>query len=102
MSTLHTVNKSPFEKNSLEQCLERAVDGGALLLIEDGVAAAVAKTAFSGRLVEESKRLKLYVLEPDLAARGFADAELVEGFNKIDYAGFVELVTQHERVHAWL
>ena len=102
MTTLHSVNKSPFEKNSLEQCLQRATDGGSLILIEDGVTAAVANTAFAARLADESKRLKLYVLESDLAARGFADAQLVDGVSKVDYTGFVELVTQHERVHSWL
>jgi len=102
MSTLHTVNKSPFEKNSMEQCLQRAVDGSSLLLIEDAVAAAVANTAHSDRLVTESKRLNLYVLQPDLEARGFADATLVEGITKVDYQGFVELTTTHQRVHSWL
>lgn len=102
MSTLHTVNKSPFEKSSMEQCLQRAVDGSGLLLIEDAVAAAVANTAYAQRLGEESKRLNLYVLQPDLEARGFADAKLVEGITKVDYKGFVELTTKHDRVHSWL
>jgi len=102
MSTLHTVNKSPFEKNSLEQCIQRAANGGSLILIEDGVTAAVAGNAFSARLADASKNITLYVLASDLAARGFADAELVEGVSKVDYTGFVDLVTQHERVHSWL
>ena len=34
---LHTVNKSPFEKNSLETCLRLAEDNSSILLIEDGV-----------------------------------------------------------------
>ena len=33
---LHTVNKSPFEKNSLETCLRLAEDNSSILLIEDG------------------------------------------------------------------
>ena len=37
MSMLHTVNKSPFESNSLEICLKHAKDGHDILLIEDGV-----------------------------------------------------------------
>ena len=32
---LHTVNKSPFEKNSLETCLRLANDKSSIILIED-------------------------------------------------------------------
>ena len=35
MSELHTVNKSPFEKSSLESCLSHVAEGSAVLLIED-------------------------------------------------------------------
>jgi len=37
---LHIVNKSPFEKNSLEQAISNSKDGSAILLIEDAVYAA--------------------------------------------------------------
>ncbi len=46
MSILHTVNKSPFEKNNLESCLRYAKSGSAILLIEDGIYAALAGTTF--------------------------------------------------------
>ncbi|MBF0334232.1 MAG: sulfurtransferase complex subunit TusB, partial [Alphaproteobacteria bacterium] len=42
---LHTVNKSPFEKNALESCLSHAVEGASILLIEDGVYAALGGTS---------------------------------------------------------
>ena len=44
---LHTVNKSPFDHNSLESCLKFARKGSAVLLIEDGVYAAARDTAVS-------------------------------------------------------
>jgi tRNA 2-thiouridine synthesizing protein B len=34
---LHTVNKSPTDRNSLESCIRLAKKGGSVLLIEDGV-----------------------------------------------------------------
>ncbi len=37
MTMLHTVNKSPFEKTSLDSCLRFAQEGSAILLLEDGV-----------------------------------------------------------------
>ena len=48
MADLYTVNKSPFEKNSLEQAIRFAGDGASILLIEDGVYGAVAGTAAEG------------------------------------------------------
>ena len=41
MTMLHTVNKSPFERNTLETCLSLAKKGSSILLFEDGVYAAV-------------------------------------------------------------
>jgi tRNA 2-thiouridine synthesizing protein B len=47
---LHTVNKSPFERNTLESCLRHAKNGSAVLLIEDGVYAAIAGSAIEERI----------------------------------------------------
>ena len=102
MSTLNIVNKSPFEKHSLDQCLSRINDGDGLLLIEDAVVVAVSGTALEQKLIESGKDNSLYVLQPDLEARGFESGKLVEGFKAVDYKGFVTLVTEHDRVHSWL
>jgi len=45
MSILHTVNKSPFERNSLESCLKFAKQGDHVLLFEDGVYAVLKGTS---------------------------------------------------------
>jgi len=102
MTTLNIINKSPFEKQSLQQCLPRIGDGDSILLIEDACVAAVAGTAFENELRHAAKSVTLYVLTPDLAARGFAESKLVEELSTVDYDGFVELVTTHDRVHSWL
>ncbi len=41
MSTLNVVNKSPFEKRTLEQCLARIGDGDGILLTFESASAAV-------------------------------------------------------------
>ena len=46
---LHTINKSPYEKNSLQTCLRVAPDKSDILLIEDGVYAALKNTDFDLR-----------------------------------------------------
>jgi len=52
--------------------------------------------------VTASSQVKMFVLQEDLDARGFSQAALVPQFSKVDYAGFVDLVVQHDRVHSWL
>ncbi len=98
---LHIVNKSPPQYQALQSCLRLAQPGQALLLIEDGVYAATPAGAASCGLAEATRRLKVYVLRPDLEARGMA-GRLIEGVAPIDYAGFVDLVTEHPRNQTWL
>ena len=102
MPILHTVNKSPFEKSSLETCLRIAMDGSAVLLIEDGVYGALSGTTLNGKLSDAGNRLKLFVLGPDLKARGLSAEDVMDGIEVIDYDGFVDLVVAHDATHACL
>ena len=102
MSTLNIVNKSPYEKRTLDQCLSRIGAGDAVLLIEDAVVVAAAGTSYDSELQSAGADKKLYVLSADLEARGLADRPLVNGFSAVDYEGFVALVVEHDRVHSWL
>jgi tRNA 2-thiouridine synthesizing protein B len=102
MSTLHTVNKSPFEKNSLDACLNYAGSGANVLLIEDGIYAALKGTRFEQRVKTALDSAKVYVLGPDLKARGFTEERVIEGINVVDYAGFVDLAAENAKVQAWL
>ena len=98
---LHTVNKSPFENLALDACLKFASQGSAVLLIEDGVYAATHGHAAEGKLRAASARLEIYVLAPDLEARGMGQS-LAQGMKPVDYSGFVELVVQHKNCQSWL
>ncbi len=103
MSDLHTVNKSPFEKNSLETCLKLSKAGSSILLLEDGVYAALSGTSVAGLLTSAlSDGKKVYVLNPDLKARGMADSGLIDGVETVDYAGFVDLAESNDKVQAWV
>ena len=102
VSTLHTVNKSPFEKTSLDSCLRVARPGATVLLYEDAVYAALTGTAVEERVRRALERCRVCVLEPDLAARGVDERDTIAGVERIDYAGFVELAAASERVNAWL
>jgi tRNA 2-thiouridine synthesizing protein B len=102
MSILHTVNKSPFERNALESCLKHAKSGDAVLLFEDGVYAVLKGTSAEGQLAAALDQQTIYVLGPDLKARGFSEDRLIGGVKVVDYAGFVDLAAENDKVQAWL
>jgi tRNA 2-thiouridine synthesizing protein B len=98
---LHIVNKSPFEKTALANCLARASKGSALLLIEDGVYGATRGNAAEAAIKGAIGRVDVYALGPDLEARGMKD-RVIEGVKVVDYGGFVDLVAEHKTSQSWL
>ena len=99
---MHTVNKSPFERNVLDSCLRLATKGSVILLYEDAVYAATAGTKATDAVKAASNEYSFYVLGPDLAARGIAEDQVVDGVSVVDYGGFVDLVVEHGPVQSWL
>jgi len=102
MSTLHTVNKSPFSTQSLLSCLGHAKDGDSILMIEDGVYGATSGTGLADAVSARAGAVSLYVLDADLKARGLDAGRLIQGVKSVDYAGFVDMAASHDRVQAWL
>ncbi|HIA08008.1 MAG TPA: sulfurtransferase complex subunit TusB [Chromatiaceae bacterium] len=99
---LHTVNKSPFERNSFAQCMGHAKKGSSVLLIEDGVFAALKGAANESVVSNAIGDIGVYVLGPDLNARGMTDEDVIDGVKIVDYTGFVELAAEHDVVQSWL
>ncbi|HEX7034615.1 MAG TPA: sulfurtransferase complex subunit TusB [Pseudomonadales bacterium] len=87
MAVLHLVNRAA----ALDACLAAARDEDAVLLLEDGVYAAVAALA---------PARPLHALEPDVRARGLS-ARLADHVTVVDDAAFVRLVEQHQPVVSW-
>lgn len=102
MSTLHIVNKSPFERSSLKSCIDHLAGEDAVLLIEDAVVAAQDGSSVVPLVREAMSKGPVYVLGPDLAARAVKRERLVAGTKIVDYQGFVELTVQHKRTQTWL
>ena len=102
MAMLHTVNKSPFERNSLNSCLTKSKEGSSILLIEDAVVGALKGTVVADKLTAAMENKNVYVLGSDLNTRGFTEAEILDGIKVVDYAGFVDLVAEHSNVQSWL
>jgi tRNA 2-thiouridine synthesizing protein B len=99
---LHIINKSPLDRNSLDSCLRLAEAGSSVLLIEDGVYAALSKASSAEAVNSRLGELKFYVLGPDVSARGLDDKPLIDAINVVDYSGFVDLVVEHEVAQSWL
>jgi tRNA 2-thiouridine synthesizing protein B len=102
MADLHTVNKSPFEKNSLADAIKFSQAGSAILLIEDGVYGAMKGTVAENMVKGAMGSRKVYALKSDLMARAIKDDRIIEGIEVVDYAGFVDLVEANDKVQAWL
>jgi tRNA 2-thiouridine synthesizing protein B len=98
---LHIVNKSPSHARALKRCLHMAQEGHSVLLIEDAVYGATAAGAQACGLQQALSRVKVYVLQSDLEARGMA-ARRIDGVEAVDYGGFVDLVAAHPTCQSWL
>ena len=99
---LHTINKSPFEKDSLSTCLRYADKGASVLFIEDAVYACTKGTQFEKAIHDNHGNIKFYVLGPDLEARGLDNSNLTTNIERVEYTGFVKLVADNEKTQNWL
>lgn len=102
MNSLHLVSASPTAGTALADCLRLAAPGDALLLLQDGVYAAVAHAAASVALLCDAAAngIALHALLPDVDARGLA-GRLYPGLRLVDDNGFVELTERYPRIVSW-
>ena len=102
MALLHTVNKSPFEKNSLKSCIRLSAEGSSILLFEDGVYGALKGTENSDMVANATSKVTIYAMGPDLDARGVNKDNLIDGVKVVGYGEFVDLVAEHSATQSWL
>lgn len=102
MGVLHLVSRSPGESPALSQCLGRAGEGDAVLLLEGGVYAALKGSASVPLLHGAMAGVAVYALGPDLEARGIAADEVLGGVAVVDYVGFVGLALSHSPIQSWV
>jgi tRNA 2-thiouridine synthesizing protein B len=96
---LHIINKSPYDRPALDSVL--ATGEGAIILIEDGVYAAVKGGAEESKIKDAMGKFRFYALTVDLEARGIAD-RVMDGITAVDYPGFVDLVADNKTSQSWL
>jgi tRNA 2-thiouridine synthesizing protein B len=93
---LHTLNASP-SASAFDDCLKVLRSDDALLLMGDGVYAAIAGTSACTAL--SASGAKIYLLRADAAAAGISKPG--EGMGSIDMDGFVSLTEKYPRQLAW-
>ncbi|MBQ0725266.1 MAG: sulfurtransferase complex subunit TusB [Cycloclasticus sp.] len=96
---LYIINKNPSQSLALKNCVDQAIAGDAILLIENAVYAAI-NTAQSTLLQSLDDQVSVYALTPDLQARGIGLNQCYARIEPVDYAGFVMLVTEHQPVRS--
>ena len=93
---LHTLNASPSSA-AFTDCVSIMVKGDALVLMGDGVYAALAGTEASKTLQQTDA--SLYIMTADALAAGVTN--LAAAVSRIDMEGLVTLTEQFRRQQAW-
>lgn len=101
MTTLHTVNKSPFTHSTLMSCIQVCGGNDGILLLEDGVFGGLKTAPCADELTQLiQKGVKIFALSTDVKARGLHE-KIREDIVVTDYSGFVQLSMEHRCVQSW-
>jgi tRNA 2-thiouridine synthesizing protein B len=101
MSTLHTINKSPYAHNTLSSCLSICREHDGILLLEDGVFGATTFAPGANELQMLSQHgVKVFALINDIRARGL-EGKVAPNIELVDYNTFVQLTLDHRCVQSW-
>jgi len=94
---LHTLLHSPAQSD-LDTLMLMVSAGDDLLLLQDGVLAAIAGSRALAQL--SATEATLWVLNEDIQARGLTE-QISTNVQRVDYTGFVTLTVRHQQQMAW-
>ena len=94
---LHTLSAAPAEP-AFDNCLRIAAPDDRILLLGNGVYAAMASSPTAGLLSESPATF--FALAQDVAAAGLA-GKIADGIDVVDFDGFVALTETCERQLNW-
>ena len=98
--TLHILSVSPYAGPCFDQCRRALAPGDTLLLLCDGVYAALQDGECAPMLGALAATVEVHALGDDCAARGISSRLLPE-VRITDFAGFVDLACRHPRSISW-
>ncbi|WP_409158798.1 sulfurtransferase complex subunit TusB [Pectobacterium sp. B2J-2] len=94
---LHTLSYSPYQVD-LDTLLRSLGSGDVVVLLQDGVIAALTGGSIIHRLLDSA--VPLYALRSDVVARGMTE-QISNSVVLIDYNEFVQLTVEHSQQLAW-
>ncbi len=94
---LHLIFQSPIES----AILARVDAGDVVVFLENAVLRTLQNSVISNTLAQQLSCNRLCVLSDDIAVRGIAPDELVNGIEVIDYAELVELTVNSPVIQSW-
>lgn len=94
---LHTLSSSPWHTD-LRAMLRLVKDGDDLLLLSDGVIAAIAGGPFLEIL--HSAPITIHALQDDIDARGLA-GQMADSVIRVSYTDFVRMSVKHPGQLSW-
>ena len=94
---LHLIYQSPLQAATLQ----RIAQNDAALFLENTTLHLLKNSTQSLEIKTLSLSAQLFVLMSDIETRGIHSAELIDGVNIIDYAGWVSLTTEHQTIQSW-
>lgn len=97
MTILHTLHRSAW-LSDVSALLRVCKEGDALLLLQDGVTAAIAGSRFLESL--RNAPITVYALKEDIDARGLS-GQISDSVVRVDYTDFVRLAVKHPSQMAW-
>lgn len=92
---LHLILRS--SGNALDECLACIGEGDSVVLMDTAVSALARPGA--GRWL--SAGVRMYCLEADLLAHGLGKAPGIQGVERVDDRGLVELICRHGHCLSW-
>ena len=101
MATLHILNKSGTSSPSLHSVARLMKRRDGLLLIENAVYIARKNGPDSDLMISLLTEHGVYVLLPDLQARGVSAEDILSEVTPVDYRGFVDLSAEYEKPMSW-
>ncbi|MET6676009.1 sulfurtransferase complex subunit TusB [Citrobacter amalonaticus] len=94
---LHTLHRSAWHSD-FSAILRLLAEGDELLLLQDGVTAAVEGSRFLESL--QNTPITVYALKEDIDARGLG-GQISDSVVRVDYTDFVRLTVKHASQMAW-
>ncbi|HGY1230306.1 TPA: sulfurtransferase complex subunit TusB [Citrobacter farmeri] len=94
---LHTLHRSAW-CSDFSTILRLLAEGDELLLLQDGVTAAVEGSRFLESL--QNAPITVYALKEDIEARGLG-GQISDSVVRVDYTDFVRLTVKHTSQMAW-